>query len=34
MAGHVIKTQEDFDIAEALWDTVHRPAAALDAAAA
>ncbi|MFT8243820.1 cytidylyltransferase domain-containing protein [Roseomonas sp. BN140053] len=22
-AGHVIKTQEDFDIAEALWDTVH-----------
>ena len=34
MAGHVIKTQEDFDIAEALWDTVHRPAAAMDAAAA
>ena len=23
LAGHVIKTQEDFDIAEALWDTVH-----------
>ncbi|MFC0408201.1 acylneuraminate cytidylyltransferase family protein [Roseomonas elaeocarpi] len=28
MAGHVIKTQEDFDIADALWDTVHGTAAA------
>ena len=23
LAGHVIKTREDFDIAEALWDVVH-----------
>jgi len=28
MAGHVIKTQEDFDIAGALWDTVHGTGAA------
>jgi CMP-N-acetylneuraminic acid synthetase len=28
LAGHVIKTREDFDIAEALWDVVHGPAGA------
>lgn len=26
LAGHVIKTQEDFDIADALWDVAHREA--------
>ncbi|HLY56615.1 MAG TPA: NTP transferase domain-containing protein [Stellaceae bacterium] len=25
LAGHVIKTQEDFDIADALWDLAHGP---------